>query len=210
MKIVIFGATGQTGKLLVEQALARGHHVTAYVRTASKLLLGHPNLNIIEGALNNTSQLKLAIQGADACISALGGNSLTRRSAEIPAGIDHIANIMEQEGVQRFIYLSSIGAGESRFYMGPVLRFLITDLMLRVPLADHNLNEQRLMKSSLQWSIVRPGSLTNGPLTGQFKHGSEKIELKGNLKISRANVASFMLDQVSGIDNINKAIWLFE
>jgi putative NADH-flavin reductase len=210
MKIVIFGASGKTGRLLVEYALAKGHQVTAYVRDAGRLPIDHPMLNVAEGSLEDTSQLKSAIHGTDACISALGGGSLTRRSPQITSGIERIIAIMEQEGVKRFIYLSSIGAGESRYYMGPAIRFLIADLLLRVPLADHNTNEQQLMRSSLLWSIVRPGGLTNGTQTGQYRHGIQKTELKSSAKISRADVASFMLDQISNDTFINKAVWLYE
>jgi len=165
---------------------------------------------VIIGTLNDTVRLKETLVGADACISALGGASLTKHAPEIIAGIDHIVTLMELLGIRRFIYLSSIGAGESRYFMGPVVRFLLTDILLRVPLADHNTNEQRLAKSKLQWTVIRPGGLTNGPKTGKMKHGSEKIILKGGSSISRANVASFMLGQLTDQTNFNKCVWLQE
>jgi putative NADH-flavin reductase len=125
-------------------------------------------------------------------------------------GIDRIVGALEKAGVSRFIYLSSIGAGESRLFMGPLMRFVIVGLMLRVPLADHTANEECLLKSKLKWTVVRPGSLTNGARLGQSKHGSDFIKLKGNPKISRADVASFMLDQAAGQKYINKGVWLFD
>lgn len=210
MKIVIFGANGKTGTLLLDQALAEGHQVIAYVRRAGAIVQQHKNLKTVTGNLDDTVRLKEALTGADACISALGGASLTKHSQEIIDGIDRIVLLMEQEGVKRFIYLSSIGTGESRYFMGPVLRFFLADVLLRVPLADHTINEQRLTNSKLQWTVVRPGSLTDGPKTGKMNHGSEKIKLKGNSKISRANVASFMLDQVTDSTSINKCVWLQE
>jgi putative NADH-flavin reductase len=210
MKLVIFGASGKTGTLLADQALAKGHQVTAFVRRAGALVQQHPNLKIIVGNLNDAAKLKEAISGADACISVLGGGSLTKHSPEIISGIDRIVTLMENEGVKRFIYLSSIGAGESRYFMGAVIRFFIADVMLRVPLADHTSNELRLAKSTVNWTVVRPGGLTDGPLTGNLKHGSEKIVLKGNAKISRANVASFILEQLSDTKYTNKGVWLYE
>jgi putative NADH-flavin reductase len=210
MKIVIFGANGKTGTLLVNQALESGHQVTAYVRRENSLAIEHPNLKIVTGSLNEPEKLNAAITGADACLSALGGSSLTKHATEIMAGIDRIVTIMEREKVNRFIYLSSIGVGESRYYMGQPIRFFIADVMLRVPFADHNVNEQRLMKSKLQWTSVRPGGLTDGPITGNLKHGSEKTILKGSPKISRANVAAFMLEQLNEKSYINKGVWLYE
>jgi len=210
MKVVIFGASGKTGTLLTDQALAKGHQVTAFVRRADAMVQRHPNLKIITGNLDETYKLKDAIAGADACISTLGGGSLTKHAPEIIAGISRIISQMEHEGVKRFIYLSSIGAGESRYLMGPAIRFLIADVMLRVPLADHTTNEQSLEKSKLQWTVVRPGGLTDGPKAENLNYGTEKIKLKGSPKISRANVASFILNQLSETDFINKSVWLYE
>lgn len=210
MKIVIFGASGKTGSLLVEQALSAGHSVTAYVRRTGVLAQQHPNLKMVTGELSDSLKLKEAITGSDACISALGGGSLTKHAPEIMAGVEMIIKTMEQSGVKRFIYLSSIGAGESRYFMGAVMRFFLTDVILRVPLADHTTNEKRIAASKLQWTIVRPGGLTDEPKTGNLKHGSEKTILKGSPKISRANVAAFMLEQLSGSMYLNKAGWLFE
>jgi putative NADH-flavin reductase len=210
MKIVIFGASGKTGALLLDQALDHGHLVTAYVRREGAIVQKHQNLRIITGSLDDSAKLEEAISGSEVCFSTLGGGSLTKHSPELVAGIDRIVTLMEKLGTKRFIYLSSIGAGESRYFMGPVIRFLVTDVFLRVPLADHNANEQRIAKSKLQWTIVRPGGLTDGPKTGNLKNGNEKTILKGSPKISRANVASFMLEQLEEKANINKGVWLFE
>jgi len=117
---------------------------------------------------------------------------------------------MEQEVVPRFIYLSSFGAGDSLYFMPQPVRFLIAGVMLRVPLADHNINEQRIKNSKLHWTVVRPGGLSNGPKTENLKHGSEKIIMKGNNGISRANVAAFMLQQLIDSEYVNKSIWVFE
>lgn len=210
MKIVIFGANGKTGYLLLEQALANGHEVTAYIRTSGSIQLDHPNLKIVVGNLSEKLKINDAITGAYACISALGGSSLTHHSPEIMNGIDNIVSSMEQTGVQRFIYLSSFGAGESLYYMPQPIRFFIAGVFLRVPLADHNTNERRIAKSKLLWTVVRPGSLSDGPKTGNLKHGNEKFTMKGNASISRANVASFMLQQLTDNKYVNKSVWLFE
>jgi len=210
MKIVIFGASGKTGTLLVEQALEKGYQVIAYLRKTGPVFKEHPNLKIIVGRLNETLKMKDAITGADACISALGGSSLTKRSPEIVQGIENIVNIMEQVGVRRFIYLSSIGAGDSRFLFAQPIRFLIFNVILRVPLADHNTNENQISSSNLDWTIVRPGSLTNGAITVDLKFGTERVPVTGNKSISRANVTAFMLHQLTIETFSKKAVWLYE
>ncbi len=210
MKIVVFGASGKTGKLLVAEALAAGHQVIAYVRNRDSFPSNHPNLQAVEGLLNEKDKLQAAIVGADACVSTLGGTSLTRHNPDIMQGIDTIVDLMEAAGVRRFVYMSSIGAGESRSYMPRFMRFLILDIFLRVAIADHNTNEKRITDSKLQWTIVRPGSLTDGPKTGNLKHGSEATLLKGNPKISRSNVAAFLLQSLAEGSYLNKGVWLYE
>jgi putative NADH-flavin reductase len=210
MKIVVFGASGKTGSLLVDEALTSGHYVVAYVRKPDSVKSDHPNLKVVAGYLNEKDKLKSVISGSDGCISTLGGASLTKHSREIIEGIDNIITIMEEEQVKRFIYLSSFGAGDSRKYMPQPFRFLIADVMLHVPLADHNTNESRITKSQLDWTIVRPGGLTNGAKTDNLKNGCEMTQVKGSIIISRANVAAFLLDQVSKNDYSNKSVWLYE
>jgi putative NADH-flavin reductase len=146
--------------------------------------------------------------GADACISLLGGRSLKKRSPEITGGIANIVNVMEQAGVKRLIYLSSIGAGDSRYYMGPLLRLFIVGILLRVPLADHTTNEKRIAGSTLQWTIVRPMGLSNGEKTGKIRHGSDFIKITGSGRLSRADVAAFILGQVVSETYINRKVWL--
>jgi len=210
MKIVVFGASGKTGSLLVEDVLKAGFEVVAYVRKKESIKSVHSNLRIVEGQLNDSEKLKSAISGSDVCISTLGGNSLTKHSSEIIQGIENIVRIMEAEGIKRLIYLSSFGTGDSRFYMPQPARFLILDILLRIPIADHNTNENRIMKSKLQWTIIQPGSLTDGAKTENIKHGSDKTKLKGSAKISRQNVASFILMQLTDNNYINKSVWLQE
>lgn len=210
MKLVIFGANGKLGSLLVEQALEKGHQVIAYIRRSGAVLKDHPRLKVIVGNLNETLKMSDAITGADACISALGGKSLIKRTPEVVEGIDNIVNIMKKEGVHRFIYLSSIGAGESRNMLSPVARILVADIILRAPLADHNANEQRIARSNLLWTVVRPCNLTDGPFTNDYKHGISKSRVEASAKISRANVAAFMLEQASDETYINKCVWLYE
>jgi len=210
MKIVVFGASGKTGSLLVDEALKSGHNVIAYVRKPESIKSDHPNLKVVAGYLNEKDKLKSVISGSDACISTLGGASLTKHSPEIIEGINNIVGIMEEESVTRFIYLSSFGAGDSRKNMPQPIRFLIADIMLLVPLADHNTNESRITKSQLHWTIVRPGGLTNGAKTDNLKHGCEMTKIKGSLSISRSNVAAFLLDQVTKNEYANKSVWLHE
>ncbi len=208
MKIVIFGASGRTGKLLVNNCLEAGHQVIAYVRNEKSIEQKHDNLQIVLGQLSEIEKLRSTISGADACISTLGGNSLTKSSTEFTQGISNIIQAMEDEKVKRFVYMTSIGAGESKKLMAPIVRFLIAGLVLRVPLADHAMNESKIVASKLDWTIVRPGGLRDEPAAPSLRHGTGKEIIKGNLHVPRLDVAKFLLEQISDLRYLKKSVWL--
>lgn len=210
MKIVVFGANGKTGIEVTKQALEAGHEVIAYVRRENAIDFQHSKLKIIVGLLNDESKISEAIAGADACISTLGGNSLRKPSTDFTNGIQLICKTMEELKVKRLIYLSSIGANESYYYMQRLVRFLVVDLMLRIPLADHSSNETHIRNTKLNYTIIRPGGLSDGPLNLKLSTGTEKIVFKGNPKISRASVASFILQQLTDARYVLQAVWLCE
>jgi putative NADH-flavin reductase len=210
MKITVFGASGKTGLEVVKKALSQGFWVSAYVRRENALALQDPNLDIIVGNLDEKEKISELIKGSEACISTLGGSSLKKPAPEVRNGIALILDIMKEQKVARFIYLSSLGAGESRYYMGRIARFLVADLFLKVPIADHNINEDQIKNSDLDWTILRPGGLSNEAEGGEIKSGSSKIIFKGNPKISRANVAAFIIDELKESRYSKQAVWLYE
>ena len=210
MKITVFGASGKTGSLLVKQALEAGHEVRAYVRTPSAFKIEEPGLEMIVGQLDDKDKLREAIHGADACVSTLAVGTLTKSYPEVVKGINTIVQIMEEEKVPRFVYMSSLGVGQSRVKMPQPIRFLVLDLFLRVPIAQHLKNEETIRKSGLQWTIVQPGGLTDGIKTGKYKSGTDLEKIKGNASVSRANVADFILEQLQGSTGVSKCIWLYE
>lgn len=210
MRIVIFGANGKTGRLIVKQALEAGHRVWAFMRNSSSFSIIHPNLNIIVGELNETLKLRDLLSDKDVCISALGGKSLTKVSTNFTNGIENVISVMKEKTVKKFLYISSLGAGESRIMFQQPFRFIILNVLLRVPIIEHNKNEQILMSSNLDWTIIRPASLTNEPKTQTFKHGIDKNKLAGNPKISRASVASFIISQLTDPTYTHKCVWLHD
>jgi len=195
MNLLIFGATGDTGCELVKQALSQGHHVTAFARSPEEMALEHPNLRVVEGDVTDAASVEQAVQGQDAVLSALGSRSLKHNSALVE-GVQNIVQAMEKHHVQRMVYESALGVGDSRQHVSFLVRWVVIPLVLRNAIADHEEKETIIQNSSLDWIIVRPAGLTNGPKTGEYKHG-ETIDY--GLKISRADVADFMLNQL--IDN---------
>lgn len=195
MKLLIFGSTGGTGRQLVEQALAQGHVVTAFARNPAKLDLKHVNLQVVQGDVMNFASVEEAMQGQEAVLCALGSPASTKNMVRAD-GTRNIIRAMEKVGVRRFICQTSLGYGDSRDVLPFFMKYLIVPLMLRHAFADHEVQENYIKQSQLDWIIVRPVNLTNGRHTGVYRHGFAATDKTIKLKISRADVADFMLKQL--------------
>ncbi|HWQ37912.1 MAG TPA: SDR family oxidoreductase [Burkholderiales bacterium] len=194
-RLLVFGASGGTGRELVSQGLDRGLCVTAFVREPTRLAVRHANLRIVQGDVGERSSLDEAVAGQDVVISALGTGRALRHDPAVVQGIRNIIQVMHDHGVSRFIYLSFIGVAESRKEAGWMLRY-VARWPLRNEIADHEAKEGLVRASRLDWTIVRAPKLTNGPYTGTYRVG-ECIAARSALPaLSRADVADFMLSQI--------------
>lgn len=205
MTLVVFGASGKTGREIVTQALARGLTVTAFVRHASRLGMGQPNLRIVEGNVTDAGAVENAVADQTAVLSALGvGKPLTHDPAVID-GVRHIVHAAERSSVRRLVYLSFIGVQDSRSAAGFVLQ-RIAALPLRYEVADHEAKEALVMASAVDWTIVRPPKLTNGRLTKSYRVGEDIRACSPLPMLSRADVADFMLRQLTETTFIRRAV----
>lgn len=198
MKLLVFGATGGSGRELVRQALEQGHTVTAFVRDAAKLGIEHPNLTILAGDALNSTDVDRAVPGHDAVLAAIGAPALKTGTVR-SQGTRNIVRAMEKAGVRRLICQTSLGYGDSRaaLDMTPFyFKYLIVPFLLRKGFADHALQEDHIKRSKLDWIIVRPGNLTDGQRTGAYRHGFDHADRTLKVKVSRADVADFMLKQI--------------
>ena len=196
MKILIYGASGATGHELVKQALAQGHNVTAFVRNPSKLKIIHDKLKVVQGDVVNYQLVDVAVKGQDAVLSALGASSPFKYDKSIVEGAGNIIKSMEANNVSRFVYMSFVGVKESRKTAGFVIKYIAPKL-LSSEIAGHEAREEMIRKSQLNWTIVRAPTLTNGKHGAKFRSG-EGITSKGfTVMISRADVADFMLRQLT-------------
>lgn len=198
MQLIIFGANGKTGRQLTQQALAAGHRVTAFVRNPASLDIEHPLLTKLAGDALNEAAVREAVKGHDAVLSTLGSpaNKIgTIRSQ----GTLNIVKAMQAAGIRRFVCQTSLGYGDSVATLRRtpfVFRFIIVPFILKKGFADHALQESHVRSSGLDWVIVRPGNLTDGPLTEKYRHGFAANDPKIQVKVSRADVAHFMLQQI--------------
>lgn len=197
MKLLIFGATGTIGRPVVEQALEQGHIVTAFARTPAKLGdIQHPNLTLFQGDVMDLSSVEEAMKGQDAVVCVLGsGKSLT--STIRSEGTKQIIQAMEQNGIRRFICQSTLGAGDSWGNLDFYWKYVMFGFILRKVFADHQRQERYVKQSHLDWTIVRPSAFIDGPKTGTYRHGFPDNDKTSQLKIARADVADFLLKQLT-------------
>lgn len=199
MHIALFGATGGTGRQVLAQALEQGHRVTALARDPSKLD-PRDGLTTIGGDVLDPTAVASCVQGADAVICVLGSHG---RQEPIEArGTERILAAMREAGVRRLVVVSSLGVGDSRTQIPWALR-LVMDLMLKRILAAKAEQEQRVMASGLDWIIVRPGGLTDGPCTGAYRFGTDPALKSG--RVTRADVADFVLRQLTDDTFLHRA-----
>lgn len=194
MKIIIFGSTGSIGTHLVRQALDAGHTVTAFVRDPAKLQIKHTNLHFAQGDLTDAASVVKAMKGHDAVLCAIGSG---RKGNVRSQGTLHVIQAMEQTGVKRLICETTLGAGDSRGNLNFFWKYIMFGMFLREAYADHEKQEAYIMRSNLDWTIVRPAAFTDGPHTGVYHHGFSTTAKNVTLKIARADVADFMLKQLT-------------
>ena len=204
MKLIIFGSTGGTGRQLIAQALQQKHQVTAFARNPDKLIQTHPNLNVIKGDVLDPGAVQRAIQGQEVVLCSLGMPNIMDRSKLRTKGTKNIVDAMLKSSVTRLICQSGLGAGDSRDLLPFHYKYVIAPLFMRALYADHNKQEEIITESTLEWTIVRPGSLTNGDLTASYHQGYNIKNKPDTIKISRADTADFMLKQLNNTQYLHR------
>lgn len=204
MHIIVFGASGSVGKEVVNQALETGYTVTAFVRNPDTFpIKAGNNLNVHKGDVLSATQVENSLKNKDAAICVLGDGKTGKIRA---AGTKVIIDAMKNAGTKRLICLSTIGAGDSYQSLNFLWKYIMFGLLLKKVLPDHNLQEQFIQQSSLDYTIVRPGALTNGAKTNTYKAGPSENLKNSSLKISRADVAAFLLKQLRETDFVGRAV----
>jgi putative NADH-flavin reductase len=202
--ILVLGATGGTGRLIVNQAVARGYEVTALVRSAEKAgdLKG---ANLVVGDARDEAALRKALKGQDAVISALGTPaSPFRKVTLLSTATRSLVSAMQAEQVSRLVAITGMGAGDSAGHGGVVFDRLIFPLLLRKVYADKNRQEAIIQDSRLDWVLVRPSVLNDKPGGHTLRALTDLSGFHGGT-IARADVARFVLDQVSDDSFLHRA-----
>src|SRR5688572_23052747 len=204
-RLLLLGITGDTGRSLGEQAVTAGFDVTALVRNPDKLASNTRAVRVVTGDLvRDAAVLDTAVRDQDVVISTLGVGQSFKSGGLITQSAPAIVAAMRQHGVRRLIFLSAFGVGAT-WRDTPLLPRLFITTLLRDIYRDKQAGEEAILTSDLDWTIVYPVGLTNGPRTGRYRVG-ERLSLRGFPHISRADVADFLLRQVEDRSYIRKGV----
>lgn len=208
MKVLIIGATGATGRALVAQALARGHEVTALARNPDRLAIRHEHLRVIQGDVLDPTAVDEAVAGQEAVVSALGHKRWMIPTRILSAGTANILAAMQRHGVRRYIGMTSLGVGDSWWRMGLYYTLFVLPVILQFYFWDKHRQEKLVRASGLDWTLVRPGALTNGKPRGNWRAAREVGNPLWTVRIARADVAHFLLDQLASTKNLRETVAL--
>lgn len=202
MKVLVLGATGGTGQRIVQEALAQGYKVTALVRSLTKgeaifpnIKTLFPELKLIQGDALDREAVAGALSGCDGVISALGtGLSLFHEVTVLSDATRTMIEAMRQQSVHRLVCITGMGAGDSRGHGGFIYDRLILPFVLGKIYRDKDRQEAEIRASNLDWTIVRPSYLTNGPATSNIRVTTNLAGIRGG-SIARADVANFVVGE---------------
>jgi len=201
MKVLIIGATGATGQVLMREALAQGHEVTALARNPSAVAPEDPRLRVLQGNALDVSSVEAAVAGQEAVLSALGTRS-SRPTTLFSESTQNVISAMNKHGVRRLVCITGIGAGDSKGHVGFLYDRIMLPFIVKNIYEDKTRQEEAIKQSDLDWVIVRPARLTDEPAKGEYK-----VFLGGSYTaktISRADVANFMLAQLTDDTYVGK------
>jgi putative NADH-flavin reductase len=220
MKIALFGASGATGKLLTQRCLAAGYEITALFRSAPPVhvpgVQQNPKFRFIQGSAFDLAAVGQTIEGADVVLSALGANSLKKEDV-LERAVPQIIAAMQQTSTQskpvrRIIVLGSAGALPTSLDKQPawrrwIVQNIVYNTFLKWPVASQMSQWENLSRSNLDWTMVMPPMLTNAPALGHYRIDGDALPPNGS-RISREDVADFMMQQIDSPQWIRKGVYI--
>ncbi|MEQ9495688.1 MAG: NAD(P)H-binding protein [Deltaproteobacteria bacterium] len=201
MKIAILGCTGETGRLVLERALDRGHDLVALARTPSKLDVQHEHLEVKAADVTDVASLEAGFAGVDAVVSCVGSTTTRPPITLYSEGTSAIVRAMDKQGVKRLVVLSSGALTIGRDPNYPLFfEWVIKPLMLKHVYADMRKMEAIVTGSNLDWTLIRPSRLTSDPGKAPLRSERDKFSLSDGFWTARDRLAEEILDKVEDDD----------
>jgi putative NADH-flavin reductase len=210
MKISIFGASGGTGRLLTERCLSAGYVVATLLRTPESFPF-RERVRVVQGNAFDPDAVRRAVEGSDVVLSALGARSLGKEDV-LERGVPLIVAAMQQTGVRRIIALGSAGAMDDSLKKQPAWRRwfaqkIVYNTFLKWPVRSQVAQWKALSASGLDWTMVMPPMLLNSPARGTYRIDGEALPTHG-MRISRRDVADFMMQQIGSSQWVGKGVYI--
>ncbi len=204
MKILVIGAARGIGAALAAQAVQEGHSITALVRSPEKMSPGAQDMRMIEGDIRDKDSVSIAVAGQDAVCITIGIGPAFKPVTVFSEGTSVVVDAMKRESVRKLVCVTGIGAGDSRGHGGFLYDRIVFPIFLERIYDDKDIQERIVRNSSLEWLIVRPGFLTNGPVTGRYRVITDLTGVRcGN--ISRGDLAHFILKEMKSMSYAGQA-----
>ena len=198
-KVLIIGASRGIGLETVKAALLAGHNVRALARSAARIPIQNPGLDRVAGNALDSTTILSTLDGVDVVVQTLGVDvaprSIFERTTLFSQSTRILVDAMKATGVKRLIAVTGLGAGDSRGHGGLLYDAVVFPLFLKRVYEDKDVQEWIVRSSGLDWTIVRPGLLTNRPAIGRYRILTAAHDWRFGL-ISRADVADFIVRQV--------------
>jgi putative NADH-flavin reductase len=199
-RVLVIGASRGIGLEAVKALLERGHEVRALARKASSIAIDNARLEKVDGNALDQATVTRALDGIDAVVQSLGvdfgvdavvkGTTLFSTSTRV------LVDAMQATGLKRLVAVTGLGAGDSRGHGGLLYDTLLFPLILKRVYDDKDVAEQMIKASNLEWTIARPGILTNGPAEGRYKTLTDPADWHA-ASIARADVGDFLAGEVT-------------
>lgn len=204
MKVMVLGGAGRVGRLVVAEALERGHEVLALVRNAAKLAnLRHPNLTVMPGDALDDRVLQRISLGYDAVVQAIGAPA-ARATTVFSDSTKVLLEVMKTNGIRRLVAITGIGAGDSKGHGGFVYDHIVYPLFTKPLYEDKTRQEELIKASGLDWVIVRPVSFVEGPSRPGVLRVATKLDGVTMTEVSVGDVAKFTVDQLTSNEYLHQ------
>lgn len=205
MKVLVIGAAGKTGRLVIDRALAAGYSVKALVHDTAPLAEAplSDGVQLIQGDVHDLGTVRGALTGCDAVIDTLGGKTPFLKTDLESSAARTILQAMQETGVKRLVVISALGAGDSGGQAPFLYEHLLLPVFLRGAIPDKNTMEAEVMASQVDWVLVRPPVLSDYPATGAI-HIVDRGDVAHS--ITRGDLARFLVDQLSSDAYVGKAV----
>lgn len=201
MKVIVFGASGKTGAMVVEKAKAAGHEVTAFSHGGNEP--PPSDVRIISGDASDANAVRRAVAGQDAVIATIGGSTPWKDSGLEARTAEAIITGMKAEGVRRLIIVSAMGVGDSADQASFIYGKLLIPTMIRGVVKDKTHMEDEVDASGLEFVIARPAMLSDDPENGALRVVPEPQ--KAN-HARRGDLAQFLVDQLTSDAHLGQAV----